>query len=375
MEHYLDNSATTVVSHKVAEKTFEVMTNNYGNPSSLHYKGMLAEKELEKARKSVAKQLSAMTEEIYFTSGGTEANNISLFGVANAKKRLGNKIITTAIEHSSVLESAEQLQNEGFEVVFVKPNDSGIVTVESIINEIDDKTILVSAMYVNNETGAIMPISEIFKSVKQKNKNIICHTDCVQAFGKINVNVKKLNADLVSVSAHKVHAPKGVGALFVKKGIRILPRTYGGEQEKKLRPGTQSMPLIAGFGVACDEFNIENNYKNISQLCEYAKTELAKIDGVTFNSPDNALPYVINISAGNVRSETMLHFLEEDEIYVSSGSACAKGKPSYVLSAMGIEKSRADSALRISFSKFNKKEDIDALCCALKRGLEILVHR
>lgn len=375
LEHYLDNSATTAVSEKAAEKAYRVMVENYGNPSSLHLKGMNAEKELEAARKSVAKRLGAQSEEIFFTSGGTEANNTALFGVVQAKKRRGNKIIISSVEHSSIIESAQKLENDGFEVVRISPNEDGIVTPESVLQEVDESTILVSVMCVNNETGAVMPVSEIFSAVKEKNSDTICHTDAVQAFGKIAINARRLCADLITVSAHKVHAPKGCGALYIKKGVRIIPHQYGGEQEKKIRPGTEALPLIAAFGVACEEFNIDENYKKISELNEYARQKLKSIDGVIINSPENALPYVLNISVGRVRSETMLHFLEEFDVFVSSGSACAKGKPSHVLSAMGLSRERADSAIRISFSKYNSKEDVDVLCKSIETGLSVLAHR
>lgn len=273
------------------------------------------------------------------------------------------------------MESCKRLEQEGFEIAYVSPRQDGVVHTEDILAEVNDNTVLVSVMYVNNETGAIMPVAEIFDAVKGKKSDIICHTDAVQAFGKIAVNPKKLGADLVSVSAHKVHSPKGCGAIYIKKGVRLVPRTYGGEQEKKIRPGTEPLPLIAAFGVACNEFAIEKNYEKVAELCEYAKNQLTKIDGVVINSPQNALPYVLNFSAGKVRSETMLHFLEEYEIYVSSGSACAKGAPSYVLSSMGYGSYRADSALRVSFSKLNTKEDVDALCATLAQGLKVLVHR
>lgn len=375
LEHYLDNSATTAVSEKAAKKAYEIMTQNYGNPSSLHFKGMQAEKELEKARSIIAKTLGANSDEIFFTSGGTEANNTALFGTAEAKKRRGKKIVISSVEHSSIIETAQKLENDGFEVARVSPQSDGIVHTEDILNEVDSNTIMVSVMRVNNETGAVMPVDEIFAEVKAKNSDIVCHTDAVQAFGKILVNAKKLNADLLSVSAHKVHAPKGCGVLYVKKGVRIVPHQYGGEQEKKIRPGTEALPLIGAFGVACSEFDIDANLKKITELNNYAKEMLLKIDGVLLNSPKNALPYVLNISAGRVRSETMLHFLEELDVFVSSGSACAKGKPSHVLNAMGIDKNRADSALRISFSKLNTKDDINALCSGIEQGLKMLVHR
>lgn len=375
MEHYLDNSATTRVSEAAAQKAYEIMTQTYGNPSSLHTKGIEAERELDLAKESVAKALGATAEEIVFTSGGTEANNLALFGTAEARKRRGRKIITTTIEHSSIVESADRLTKEGYEVIRISPQSDGVIHKEDIIASLDENVIMVSVMLVNNETGAVMPIQEIFTAVKRYNKDIICHTDAVQAFGKLAINAKKLGADLISVSGHKIHAPKGVGALYVKKGTRLIPRQYGGEQQKKIRMGTEPMPLIASMGVACTEFDLDNVYEKISELNEYTKKLLLEIDGVQLNSPQNALPFVLNISAGRVRSETMLHYLEKREIYVSSGSACAKGKPSHVLSAMGIDRKRADSALRISFSKHSTKEDVKALAVAIKEGLATLAYR
>ena len=375
MEHYLDNSATTAVSAAAAEKALKVMTEIYGNPSSLHTKGIEAEKELENARRVIASKLGAQEEEIFFTSGGTEANNLALFGAAEAKKRSGRKIVVSSVEHSSVIEAAKYLEQNGWDVKYISPREDGKIHTEDVAEQIDGNTTLVSIMYVNNETGAIMPVDEIFELARAKNPQIICHTDAVQAFGKLEIKAKKLGADLISVSGHKVFAPKGVGAIYIKRGVRLVPRQYGGEQEKKLRPGTEPLPLIAAFGTACGEFDIQGNFEAVSALNSYAKEKLSKIDGVLINSPQDALPYVLNITAGRVRSETMLHFLEEREVYVSSGSACAKGKPSHVLSAMGYNKQRADSALRISFSKHNTKEDIDALCEGIELGLKILAHR
>ena len=375
VEHYLDNSATTAVSAAAAEKALKVMTEIYGNPSSLHTKGIEAEKELENARRVIASKLGAQEEEIFFTSGGTEANNLALFGAVEAKKRSGRKIVVSSVEHSSVIESAKYLEQNGWDVKYISPREDGKIHPEDVAEQIDGNTTLVSIMYVNNETGAIMPVDEIFELARAKNPQIICHTDAVQAFGKLDVKAKKLGADLISVSGHKVFAPKGVGALYIKRGVRLVPRQYGGEQEKKLRPGTEPLPLIAAFGTACGEFDIPGNFEAVSALNSYAKEKLSRIDGVLINSPQDALPYVLNITAGRVRSETMLHFLEEREVYISSGSACAKGKPSHVLSAMGYNKQRADSALRISFSKHNTKEDIDALCEGIELGLKILAHR
>lgn len=374
-EHYLDNSATTRVSQLAAKKALQIMTECYGNPSSLHTKGMQAEQELIKARKIIADSIKAKENEIYFTSGGTEANNTAIFGTAKAKARQGKKIVTTAIEHSSVLEACEALQKQGYEVVYLTPNENGIVTAEALENAVDSDTILVSVMAVNNETGAVMPIEHISKIIKNKKSNALFHTDMVQAYGKIHIKASKIGADLISLSAHKVHAPKGVGALYVKSGVRISPLHFGGEQERKLRPGTEALPLIGAFGCAVSEFDIDKNMQYVKELNDYAKEKLLSLDGVHLNSPENALPYVLNLSVLGIRSETMLHHLEASDIFVSSGSACAKGKKSHVLKALGLSEKRADSAIRISFSKINTKEDIDALYEAVKIGTKTLVRK
>lgn len=375
MEHYLDNSATTRVYPQVAQKVLEIMTEKYGNPSSLHSKGMEAENELEKARRIIAKSLGTQDNEIYFTSGGTEANNLALKGAVNALKRRGNKIVASAYEHSSVFEALQHLESQGFDVTYIKPDKNGQLSADSFREAIDDKTILVTVMAVNNELGTIAPLKEIGNIIKEKNSPALFHSDCVQAYCKIPLKLSALGLDLATITAHKIHGPKGTGALYIKKGVRILPVTFGGEQEKKLRPGTEALPLIAGFGQAVAMIDILKNYDCVKSLNDYAKQMLLSIEGVTLNSPENALPYIINISAKGVRSETMLHFLEERDVYVSSGSACAKGKPSHVLQAVELDKNSADSALRISFSTDNVKEDIDALSEGIELGLKILVKR
>ncbi len=335
--------------------------------------GIEAEHELNRARKIVAEKIGVTGKELFFTSGGTEANNLALFGAAEAKKRTCDNIVISSVEHSSVLEAADRLEQDGWKVSRITPRKDGKVHPEDVAAAVGRKTALVSVMLVNNETGAIMPVDEIFEAVREKNPQVICHTDAVQAFGKLPVKVKTLGADLLSVSAHKVHAPKGCGALFVKKGVRLVPRQYGGEQEKPLRGGTEALPSIAAFGAACEEFDLGGNLKIVGELNAYAKEKLLSIDGVLLNSPEDALPYVLNITAGKVRSETMLHFLDERyRVFVSSGSACAKGKPSHVLSAMGFDNRRADSALRISFSKHNTTADIDALAEGIAEGIRTL---
>ncbi|MBR2108794.1 MAG: cysteine desulfurase [Ruminococcus sp.] len=375
MQHYLDNSATTRVSGTVSAKVAEMMTENFGNPSSLHSLGIKAENELERARGIIADEIGVSESEIFFTSGGTEANNLAVFGVSEWLKKRGNKIVTTAVEHSSVTEAMARLEEKGFEIIRVKPDEGGHFSAEQFENAIDEKTVLVSVMYVNNEVGTILPVDKLKKIIERKKSPAILHSDCVQAFGKIPVKPKKLGVDIAAVSGHKVHAPKGVGAVYIKKGLHPKPLLYGGEQEKKLRPGTEALPLIAGFGQAVKEFEIDKNFEYIKSLNDYAKDKLGAIGGISFNSPEGALPYILNFSVEGIRSETMLHFLAQREVYVSSGSACTKGKPSHVLSAMGLSQKRADSALRVSFSKENTTEDIDALVEGIKDGLDSLARR
>ncbi len=375
MEIYLDNSATTRICSEAVRKMTYVINNIYGNPSSLHSKGLEAEHEITLARKTIADVLGVDFRELYFTSGGTEANNLAVFGAARAKRRVGNRIVTTAAEHSSVFESCKALEDEGFEVVYLEPDESGNISEEDIFNAVDEKTVLVSVMIVNNETGAIFPVECIKNIIKKKNSPALFHCDAVQAFGKIPVKPYRIGCDLLTVSSHKIHGPKGSGALFVKKGTFIRPILYGGEQERKIRPGTEALPLICGFGAAAGDIGIiPKNLQAVGELRDYTLGRLRKIEGVKINSPENALPYIINISAVGVRSETMLHFLEKKEIYISSGSACAKGKKSHVLSSMGISPERIDSALRISFSKYSSREEADAFLSALEEGLGTLVR-
>lgn len=375
MEHYLDNSATTKAYPQVAEKIVELLTEKYGNPSSLHTKGMEAEDELINARHIVAKSLGVEDKEIYFTSGGTEANNLAIMGTVKAMKRRGNKIVTTAFEHSSVYETMKHLEDEGFEVIYINPDEKGTISADDFKDAIDEKTILVSVMAVNNELGSISPIEEIAKIIKNLKSPALFHCDCVQAYCKIPLKLKKIGVDLATVSSHKIHGPKGVGALYIKNGVRILPNTFGGEQEKKIRPGTEPMPLIAGFGMAVSMANIEKDLETVNALNFYAQEKLKELNDITFNSPKKALPYILNISVKGIRSETMLHFLEERNVFVSSGSACAKGKASHVLSSLGLDKNLSDSAIRISFSNDNTKADIDALYEGIKDGLNTLIRR
>ena len=374
-EHYLDNSATTQVSEAAAQKAFELMRTKFANPSSLHSMGFEASKELESAREITAKAIGADVSEVYFTSGGTEANNLAIQGVADAYRRTGNRIITSAFEHSSIHETMLYLQKQGFEVVFIQPDSTGCISAKDVIDAVDEKTILVSIMHTNNETGAINPIREIATGAKRKNPKVIVHTDAVQAFGKTEIKVSKLFVDLLTISSHKIHGPKGVGALYIKKGVRVLPRTFGGKQEKKIRPGTEALPLIGAFSVAISELDVQKNTEIARELKTYLAEKLSSMDGVTIISPENSSPYILNFSVSGIRSETMLHHLATKGVYVSSGSACSKGAKSHVLSALGIEDNIADSAIRVSFCKHNTTDDCDALIEGIREGTENLARR
>lgn len=359
-EIYLDNSATTFVCDEAVKKVVEIMTEKYGNPSSLHSKGLEAEHELEAARKSAAKLLGAESGEIYFTSGGTESNNTAVFGAVRSLKRKGNRIITTAVEHSSVMEAMAQLEKNGFEIIYLKPGLNGRIGIDSLKQAINENTILVSIMAVNNETGAIQPIENVKRIIDKASSPALFHVDAVQCFGKMPMKPGKLGIDLLSASSHKIHGPKGAGILYVRRGIRIIPLHYGGEQEKKLRPGTEPLPAICGMGEAIKALpDIKAEEKYIRELNDYLRKRLRELDNVEINSDEECSPYIINFSVLGIKSETMLHYLEERGVYISSGSACAKGKKSYVLSAMGLSSERADSALRVSFSRENTRDDVD----------------
>ena len=373
---YLDNSATTKVSKNAADKALYMMRENFGNPSSLYSLGFSAELEIKKARHTIALALSSRDGEIFFTSGGTEANNTAILGVADALKRRGNKIVISAIEHSSVLEAAQSLENNGFEVVFAKPDERGVVTSEEVSRLVDEKTILVSVMLVNNEIGSIMDVATIAAAARRKSKNVVVHCDAVQGFLKIPVNVGRLGVDVLSVSGHKISAPKGIGAIYVKKGTRINPRFFGGEQQNKFRPGTENSAFIAAFGVACEDAlkTMAESYKKVKELNAHLVNRLNEIESVTINSNENCLPYIVNFSTNLVKSETMLHFLEKKEIFVSSGSACAKGKKSHVLSALNLNDKAIDTAIRVSFNCDNTLEEIDELVSAVKEGIDTLQH-
>ena len=370
-EIYFDNSATTRVDPEVADLVYQVMTKAYGNPSSLHQKGIEAEKEMTQVREAIARVLSVDKSEIYFTSGGTEANNLAVFGTVRARRRTGNKIVTTAVEHASVLEAVAALEKEGFEAVYLRPERDGSITPQQLMEAIDSRTVLVSIMLANNETGALYPVEAARKAIVRNSSPALLHCDAVQAFGKIPVKPRRMGVDLLTVSAHKIHGPKGTGAIYIKHGARITPCLFGGEQEGRIRPGTQAVPLIAGFGAAVEEIDL-SYIQRIEELYRYCKEKAARLTHVAVNSPDGGLPYIFNFSVLGIRSETMLHYLAANGVFVSSGSACAKGKKSHVLTALGLDRQRSDSALRVSFSRYTTKEDIDRFFTVLQAGREVL---
>lgn len=364
---YLDNSATTKPCESAIKAAEKAMCEAWGNPSSLHRLGVEAESIINETRLKIADILGCREDELFFTGSGTEANNMAIIGAAESLKRRGNKIVTTSVEHPSVLNTCKYLQENGFEVTYIKPQNDGHILASDILKAVDDKTVLVTVMLVNNETGCIFPIKEVAEGLKEIRSKALLHTDCVQAFGKIEIDVSELGVDLLTASGHKIHGLKGIGFLYKRKGLNNLkPIIHGGGQEKGLRSGTESVPLIAALGGAVDELNITASLKAMKKLHDYAVERLGGLDGVVINTPDrDILPYIINISVIGYRSETLLHFLEQRDIFVSSGSACAKGKGSYVLTEMGLNADLTDSALRISFSKNNTFEDIDSLCDAL----------
>ncbi len=374
-EIYLDNSATTRVCPEAAQKALEIMTTTYGNPSSLHRKGYDAEKELEAARNAAAELLSAEPSEIVFTSGGTESNNTAVFGAVKALRRRGNRIVTTAVEHSSVIEAMQQLEKDGFEVVYLMPDRYGAVSAEELAKAVDSRTVLVSMMAVNNETGAIQPIETVRRIIDRAGAPALFHVDAVQAFGKLPLKPKKWGIDLLSASSHKIHGPKGAGILYLRRGARIIPLHYGGEQEKKLRPGTEPLPAICGMGAAIRALpDMKEERRLMEELNRHLRERLSAIESVVIHSSEDSLPYILNFSVTGIRSETMLHYLEERQIYVSSGSACAKGKKSHVLSSMGLSAAESDSAVRVSFSRYNTVEETDELAEKIRNANNTLAR-
>lgn len=375
MGAYLDNSATTKVCEKAKKNMLDAIESCWGNPSSLHEKGIEADALLLRARETVAKALCCERDEIFFTSGGTEGNNLAVFGAAYAGRRKGNRVITSAVEHPSVQKAFDRLEKEGFEVIRIGTDEFGTLDLTALGDAINEGTVLVSIMAVNNEVGTVQPVDEIASLIKRKGSPALFHIDAVQAFGKIPLNVRKLGADLMTVSSHKIHGPKGVGALFVKKGTRLTPVAVGGGQEKDLRPGTEPMPAIAGFMGAVEELTVRSSLEKITALRDGFTEKITERDGIVINSPPTALPYIVNISLPGYRSETLLNFLSDSGFYVSSGSACAKGHKSHVLTAMKLSDRLIDSSLRISLSRFTTEQELDSFLTALDRAMKVIMKK
>ena len=378
MEVYFDNSATTRVLDEVKDLTVKLMTEDYGNPSARHRKGMEAEQYVKNAASQIAKTLKVKEKEILFTSGGTESNNMALIGTALANQRAGKHIISTRIEHASVYQPLAFLESLGFEVTYLSVDSEGHISLEELEQSIRPDTILVSVMYVNNEIGAIEPVEEIASLVHGKGKNIIFHVDAIQAYGKIVIRPKKQGIDLLSVSGHKIHGPKGVGFLYIDEKVKIKPLLYGGGQQRDLRSGTENVPGIAGLGLAAQEMYRDHEAKigKITGLKDYFIDRALELEDVTVNSQKGGLsaPQIVSLSFKGVRSEVLLHALEDKEIYVSSGSACSSNHPaiSGTLKAVGVKKELLDSTLRFSSGLFNTKEEIDYCMDVLKELLPVL---
>ena len=367
---YLDNSATTRTDTRVADKIYEMLTVEYGNPSSLHGMGARAYQCLGTARHQAAKMISADTSSIYFTSGGTESNNLAILGGAVGNLAAGGRLVTTQLEHSSVSAPFARLEKEGYTVTRVPPRkDTHWMAAGDIVDAVDGDTSLVSLMYVNNETGEILPVRETVQGIRKKNPHTLIHCDCVQGFGKVPFKLFEMDVDMLSASAHKLYGPKGVGCLFVKDRSRIEPRIFGGKQESGLKPGTENTALIAGFGAACDLalVHIRENYAHVLGLRDMLVRELGRMEGIHINSPLGGSPYILNVSYSGHSSDEIVSFMSSSGIYISAGSACSKGARSHVIEAMGYSEDIIRSAVRISLSHENTQEDIRCFLEALGR--------
>lgn len=372
MEIYLDNSATTKVCPEAVNEMVETLTHSWGNPSSLHKKGVEASRVLENARVRLARAFSCSPDEVYFTSSGTTANNTAIFGAVYANRRRGNRIVTSSLEHPSVNEAMKRLEEQGFEVIRLRPDKFGRFSLNDLYSVINKNTILVSIMMVNNELGTINPVQNIKSAVMRAGSPALIHVDAVQAFGKIHVKPSKIGADLISVSSHKIHGPKGAGALYMRKGVRIKPYVVGGGQENGIYSGTEAMPNIAGFGAAAAELgDIDASFEKVKGVRDRFIEKVTRIPGVYINSPSDSLPYIINMSVTGLPSQTIVNSLSERGIYISAGSACKRGHDSEVLKAIGLPSDRTHSAVRISMSRFTTDEEmnetVDAIAAAVSR--------
>ena len=365
MEVYLDNSATTRCSRRAADLMMQLLTEDYGNPSSLHGMGAKAEEYIKDAKKKIAKTLKAAEKEIVFTSGGTESNNLAILGSARANQRAGNHIVTTAIEHASVAQPMQRLEELGYRVTYLPVDAFGTVRLDALEEALKEDTILISMMHVNNEIGTIEPIEAVSELIRRKAPHALFHVDAIQSYGKLPVYPKKSGIDLLSVSGHKIHAPKGVGFLYIRDKTKIKPVLYGGGQQKGMRSGTENVPAIAALGEAAAECyeSLAANAEAMYGLREYFIQEVLKIPGVTVNGSrgKGAAPHIVSVSVKDVRSEVLLHSLEEKGIYVSAGSACSSNKPSVsrTLTAIGLKRELLDATVRFSFCRHTTKEEVE----------------
>ena len=378
MEIYLDNSATTRCYQEVCEIMVKTMREDYGNPSSMHMKGVESEKYLKKASASIAKTLKVNEKEIYFTSGGTESDNWALIGTALANQRKGKHIITTAIEHPAVSAPCEFLEKQGFTVTKLGVDSQGRISLKELEQAITPETILVSVMYVNNEIGIVQPIAEIGNLIKRKNPGTYFHVDAIQAYGKYRIFPKKLKVDMLSVSGHKIHGPKGIGFLYIDEKVKIFPYIYGGGQQKGMRSGTDAVPQAAGLGIAAEKIygNLEENVNHMRKLRDYFTEELQKIDQVVVHGADGeeCAPHIVSAAFVGVRSEVLLHTLEDREIYVSAGSACSthKRSGSPTLTAIDLPKNQMESTVRFSFCEDTTREELERTIEVLREVLPVL---
>ena len=364
MEAYLDNSATTWCTEHVRDVVVKTMMEDYGNPSSKHTKGMEAEKYLRESREIIAKTLKVNEKEIFFTSGGTESDNWALIGTAMANRRAGKHIITTAIEHAAVLQPMLYLQEQGFEVTFLPVDETGLISLEDLKEALREDTILVSIMMVNNESGAVMPIADMIRITRRLSPLALFHTDAVQGFLKVPFKAKTLGADLISVSGHKIHGPKGVGALYIRPGLPLPPFIHGGGQESNFRSGTENLPGICGFAAACAATDAQQEIARMTDLRDYCRARAQELPGLVLIG-QQAAPHIVNLSLPGLRSQGIINCLQTKQIYVSAGSACSKGHRSHVLEAMHLPPAVIDGSVRISFCGDNTREDVDRLIDAL----------
>lgn len=364
-EVYLDNSATTMAYENVGALVKKVMCEDYGNPSSMHAKGVAAEKYIKEAKETLAKLFKAQEKEIFFTSGGTESDNLALIGTARANKRAGKHLITSAIEHPAIINTMRYLEEEGFRITYLPVDRYGRIRLDALKDALCEDTILVSVMYVNNEVGSVQPIQEAAGIVKAYNKNIVFHVDAVQGFGKYRIYPKRLKVDLCSISGHKIHGPKGIGALYIDEHVKIRPIVFGGEQQKNIRSGTENVPGIAGLSLAARTIyeNLDEKVLRMRNLKQHFICGVTQIENTTIHGlyDETSAPHIISVGFAGIRSEVLLHALEDKGIYVSSGSACSSNHPqvSGVLKGIGASREFLDATLRFSMSEFTTKEEID----------------